>query len=476
MADRFKSFYNSRNYQFAWFEPAGLTEQALAFWNLHENYIHYSKDSSIYNHRLHNQMNLLISENSFKVDPSDSKIIRTELEMTQHFFDFANNAYQGKVDPLDLQWYIPRKKVDVVKLLDSLINNKGTNLQEWEPVNKQYSKTREKLVQLYNVEKNGGWGKVNLGNKKVYKVGDSSVVVRQIKKRLLAYGDLPTTDTSMLYNSIMENAVKKVQQQFGIKDDGVVGSATVERLNVPVEERIEQVMVNMERMRWMPEEPEGNYIRVNIPEFTMYVYENNNIEFTINVVVGKEANKTQVFSDVLEYVVFSPYWNIPRSIIKNEILPAIRKNSNYLQRNNMEQTGYSNGLPVIRQKPGGNNSLGRVKFIFPNNFNIYFHDTPAKSLFSNTNRAFSHGCIRVEEPVKLAKYLLRDPSQWTDEAVYTAMHSEKEKWVKINDPLPVRITYFTAWVDGNGVLNFRDDIYGHDTTMKKRLFQHSSSH
>jgi murein L,D-transpeptidase YcbB/YkuD len=117
-----------------------------------------------------------------------------------------------------------------------------------------------------------------------------------------------------------------------------------------------------------------------------------------------------------------------------------------------------------------------VKFIFPNNFNIYFHDTPAKSLFSNRNRAFSHGCIRVEEPVKLANYLLRDQSQWTDEAVYKAMHSEKEKWVKLKEPLPVRITYFTAWVDGNGVLNYRDDIYGHDAIMKKRLFEHSSSH
>ncbi len=142
----------------------------------------------------------------------------------------------------------------------------------------------------------------------------------------------------------------------------------------------------------------------------------------------------------------------------------------------MEQTGVSNGLPVIRQKPGGNNSLGLVKFIFPNNFNIYFHDTPAKTLFSNTSRAFSHGCIRLQEPVKLASYLLRNQPEWTDDAIYTAMQSGKEKWVKLKESVPVRITYLTAFIDNDGVLNFRDDIYGHDASMKERLFQHSSSH
>jgi murein L,D-transpeptidase YcbB/YkuD len=165
------------------------------------------------------------------------------------------------------------------------------------------------------------------------------------------------------------------------------------------------------------------------------------------------ATKTVVFNDQLKHVVFSPYWNVPRSIVRNEILPAMNRNPGYLSRNNMEQTGTSGGLPVIRQKPGGSNALGRVKFIFPNSFNIYFHDTPAKSLFQQEQRAFGHGCIRLEEPRQLAEYLLQNQPEWTDRRISDAMNSGTEKWVALKEPVAVAITYFTAWVDADGNLN-----------------------
>ncbi len=163
----------------------------------------------------------------------------------------------------------------------------------------------------------------------------------------------------------------------------------------------------------------------------------------MDIVVGTSANRTVIFNDTLKYVVFSPYWNIPRSIVRNEILPGIRKSANYLARKNMEQTGFSNGLPVIRQKPGGSNALGRVKFIFPNSYSIYFHDTPSKSLFENKKRAFSHGCIRLAEPTKMAEYLLQNQPEWTAGKINEAMNSSKEKWVSLKEPVPVMITYFT---------------------------------
>jgi murein L,D-transpeptidase YcbB/YkuD len=190
----------------------------------------------------------------------------------------------------------------------------------------------------------------------------------------------------------------------------------------------------------------------------------------MDIVVGKEANRTVIFSDELKYVVFSPYWNIPRSIVRNEIVPAMNRSSSYLSRNNMEITGNSNGLPVIRQKPGKGNALGKVKFIFPNQYNIYFHDTPAKTLFSRQKRAFSHGCIRLEQPFELAKYLLRNDNEWTDNKIQTAMNQSSEKWVELEKPVPVFIVYFTSWVDQEGLLHFREDIYGHDKRMERHLF------
>jgi murein L,D-transpeptidase YcbB/YkuD len=177
-----------------------------------------------------------------------------------------------------------------------------------------------------------------------------------------------------------------------------------------------------------------------------------------------------MFNGSLNQVVFSPYWNVPRSIVKREILPAIDKDENYLESKNMEITGDDDGLPVIRQKPGPGNALGKVKFLFPNSYNIYFHDTPEKKLFKRDVRAYSHGCIRLSDPAKMATWLLRDNPAWGPEAITAAMNSGEEKYVKVKNPVPVIITYYTAWVNEEGQLNFRDDIYGHDSVITKKMF------
>jgi murein L,D-transpeptidase YcbB/YkuD len=224
-------------------------------------------------------------------------------------------------------------------------------------------------------------------------------------------------------------------------------------------------------MRWMPIEPDGRLIIVNIPEFALHLYENKKKVWDMNVVVGKEGHNTTMFSGDLNQIVFSPYWNVPQSIVQKEILPKLASNPGYLASQNMEQVGTDeDGVPKIRQLPGPGNSLGRVKFLFPNSFNIYFHDTNAKSLFEKDKRAFSHGCIRLAEPEKMAQYLLRDQPEWTTERIEEAMNSGSEKYVKLKNPVPVIITYYTAWVDDNGQLNFRDDIYSHDETLGSKMF------
>ncbi|MER3471937.1 MAG: hypothetical protein C4330_11615 [Chitinophagaceae bacterium] len=242
----------------------------------------------------------------------------------------------------------------------------------------------------------------------------------------------------------------------------------IKDLNVSAMTRLQQILMNMERMRWMTIEPTGNLIVVNIPEFVLHVYEGNKKAFDMNVVVGKEGHNTTIFNGDLNQVVFSPYWNVSPSIVRKEILPKL--SDGYLASQHMEQVGTEDGLPKIRQVPGPWNSLGRVKFLFPNSFNIYFHDTNAKSLFSKDKRAYSHGCIRLSEPEKMAEYLLRSQPEWTPDKIQAAMNSGKEQTVRLKKPVPVIITYYTSWVDDNGRLNFRDDIYGHDSTLARKMF------
>lgn len=470
IAERMRKFYNSRNYQYAWFGNEGLTEQAQYFWNLHNQYLNITRDSSIFDKNLHKKMRTLMdAESEFQTDSNKTKKI--EVELTHHFFDYAKYAYTGRLNPEELQWHIPRKKIDAVSLLDSLVRTKGDDLSNWEPpVSLQYQLLQKQAMNLYRIKKSNEWKEISTMGKRSFRKGDSSEIISAIKIRLQLLGDLPSGDTSSIYTSHLEAAVRRMQERFGLTEDGIVGPQVISALNVPVEDRIQQVLINLERMRWMPDVSDKKRIVVNIPEFKVHVYDGEEEALSMKIVVGRAATRTVIFSDRLKYIVFSPYWNIPSSIVRNEIVPAMEKDPGYLNRNNMEITGRVNGLPVVRQKPGTGNSLGLVKFLFPNQYNIYLHDTPAKSLFEKKNRAFSHGCIRLSKPADLAWFLLKDDKNWSYEKIYREMHRLTEKWVTLPETVPVLITYLTAWVDKNGVLNFRDDIYGHDKRMKAQMF------
>jgi murein L,D-transpeptidase YcbB/YkuD len=360
----------------------------------------------------------------------------------------------------------PRLKLKPIALLDSFLNSKSG---DWKPLNEPYRLLQKQLFKYRNIEKKGGWNSITI-NKQKFKQGSKDSIILFVKRRLQLTGNYPQADTTIVYSQDLVPAVKQAEATYGFKQDGIIDASLIKQLNIPVKDRIMQMLVNLERMKWMPEVP-ANFLLANIPGYRLHVVENGKEVLGMNIVVGKAANRSVIFSDELKYVVFSPYWNVLRSIVRNEIYPAMQRSSSYLSRNNMEVTGYSGGLPIVRQKTGSGNALGHVKFIFPNSYNIYFHDTPSRGLFNRQQRAFSHGCIRLHRPFDLAVYLLRNQPEWTNQKIKAGMNSSKEKWVTLDKTVAVFITYFTSWVDKDGVLHFTDDIYGHDKKLAAHLFE-----
>jgi murein L,D-transpeptidase YcbB/YkuD len=471
LSRRVRSFYNTRNYQFAWFSSEGLSEQAFGFWNLLDHYTTYSDDTTLTDKALKRRIDNLTLEENLSVSSSNQSFVNTELQLTLLFLKYSLKTFQkGYVKRKELERFIPYKKQDALYLADSLLSKKHKDNKYFEDINEPYRKLKEQLSRYTGIAKNGGWSVVTVSGKKPLKQGDSSADVAAIKQHLYLTGDMPVNDTSNIFSDTLTEAVKNFQERYGLRTTGTLNAETIKELNVPAIERVKQLLINLERMRWMPSQPEGKLILVNIPEFVLHVMENGKKVFDMKIVVGKEGHNTMMFTKTLNQVVFSPYWNVPPSIVKDEILPEMAKDPNYLAKENMEIIGEVDGIPEIRQLPGEKNALGKVKFLFPNSYNIYFHDTPAKSLFEKNKRAFSHGCIRLSEPEKMAEYLLRNNASWDDMKIMEAMNSEKEQFVKLKEPVEVFITYYTAWVDEQGKLNFREDIYSHDEKIKRKMF------
>ncbi len=469
-AQQFNDFYTHRNFEFAWFDSTGLSEQAHNFFNLQNNYISNIGDSTIYNNLL-NRFYDSFSTIKFRPVSNDKNVLQTELLFTGQFFKYAAKVYKGAdLDMAELGWFIPRKKINLTALLDSVIEKKAENPDQFAILNSQYKALEKVVFQYIALEKLETPDTIPYISKSL-KIGDSAEIIGLIKNRLNVLQDDIKLASTNWFDSLMLVSVKKFQKRYGLLVDGAVGNKMIAELNIPLKKRVQQLLVNMERARWIPPESDSNYIVVNIPEFKMHVYNNGSQAFEMNVIVGSAANNTVIFNGNLKYIVFSPYWNVPVSIVKKEIMPAMQRDKNYIAKHNMEITGYSGHIPIVRQKPGANNSLGLVKFLFPNSYSIYLHDTPNRNLFSQTGRGLSHGCIRIANPKKFAQYLLRsDTLLWNSHTIDSAMHLQKEKWVTIKKQVPVFLVYFTAWVDKNGVLNFRKDIYGHDRKMASKLF------
>ncbi len=466
-------FYRQRNFEFAWFDTSGLIEQAGNFVNLLNNdpTSVEDNDSSISDKKL--QHILEKYKRGITRNQSRKDIIQAELTLTGEFFKNAQEVFKGKgnIDAEQLGWFIPRKKIDFAGLLDSTLSGKEIAIADF--LNPQFKKLRAFLQKYIDLKKADSWDSIGLDVPKL-KLNDSNTAVQLIQHRLYLLGDLDEDIQSDQYDKATEEGVINFQKRYGLSPDGVVGPNFMKALNIPIDTLIRDITVNLERVRWIPAELPKEYIWVNIPDYKLDAYQNGEKVFSMRVIVGSAAHGTTIFSGNIKYVVFAPYWNVPRSIVLKEILPGIKNDPDYIRKHNMEVTGYNQGIPDVRQLPGPDNALGRVKFLFPNSYNIYLHDTPNHDLFTSRNRGLSHGCVRLSDPEKMADWLLRDDSVKYSKPIIDSLMNKnvKEKWVTLEKTVPVYLVYFTSWVDEKGRLNIRKDIYGHDAIMANKLFSY----
>jgi murein L,D-transpeptidase YcbB/YkuD len=429
--------------------------------------------------------------------PSESDAARFDLALTVSVMRYISDLHIGKVNPrhFDFGLDVEEKKYDLPEFLkDHVVGASDVSavLQQVEPPYPGYQRTMKALQTYLQLLKESD-GTTLPAIQKTISPGDSSTGVPQLIRLLRLVGDLPADSNvsadGTIYQGALVDAVKNFQRRLGRTPDGRITPQTLADLNVPLANRIRQMQLALERWRWLPLSYQHSPVIANIPEFHLRAYDENfKVALQMNVVVGKAyGHDTPIFSDTMEYVVFRPYWSVPYSIAKAEFLPRIARDPDYLAKKGFEVVDSRQdvvaagtvssevleqlraGKLFIRQTPGPKNSLGLVKFIFPNNYNIYFHDTPEQEFFAESRRDFSHGCIRLERPADLAVWVLRNNPGWNMDRVRSTMNGTTTQQVNLTHPIPVLIVYATVIVTEDGVVHFYDDIYGHDAALEKVL-------
>ncbi|MFV8325730.1 L,D-transpeptidase family protein [Flavobacterium sp. ZS1P14] len=458
-----EKLYRKHHFRYIWFDKDGLNEFAGVLYNKVNNLGLEGVQTVIpYKEKLDE-----IYDNAEDIQKANLDI---ELLSSALYFFYADKVYDG-IDTKkikELQWYLPRKKQSYVSYLDSLLINPSLINKDEKGVLKQYYLLKDVLQEYRKIQKKGGWKTIALDpTVKSYKPGDSAATIAQIRTRLFITDDLSRDSKSAVYDTELATGILKFKKRSGNTINKTILPEHIKYMNVSVAERIKTIMVNMERCRWISNDitKSKELIVVNIPAYELTFFRDGKPELRSKVVVGKAMHKTVIFSAPMKYIVFRPYWNVPTSILQKEILPALEKNPNYLEEHDMEWKD-----DYVRQKPGPENSLGLVKFLFPNSNAIYLHDTPSKSLFGQEDRAFSHGCIRVAKPKELANVIMKNDKDWNPEKIETAMNSGEEYWYTLKNKIPVYIGYFTAWVDTEGIIHFYEDVYNRDETLATLLF------
>lgn len=367
-------------------------------------------------------------------------------------------------------------------------------LESLAPPQPEYARLREALAQLRDAAARGGWPVVAEGP--TLREGDVDPRIAAVRRRLASSAETREQELARAPGALLETftpelteAVRSFQHRHGLEMDGAVGGLTLEAMNVPVQDRIRQVQVNMERWRWIPQDLGTRHIRVNIAAFETEVWDQGAVVMRLRSIVGRQYRMTPSFTAPLRYLVFAPYWNVPPNIAAVDKLPEIRRDPGYLARLRYTLLDLRTDEAVdpwsvdwsavtgadfnrryrLRQDPGPLNALGRVKFMFPNPYHVYLHDTPDRHLFQQAQRDFSSGCIRIEHPMELAAFLLADDPTWTREAMATAAGAGVERTVFLGEPIPVHVLYMTAFVDAEGHVHFRSDLYGRDAVVMAAL-------
>jgi L,D-transpeptidase YcbB len=419
----------------------------------------------------------------------DDEVVGLEIRTTAAMLRWGRHLSRGRFNPVRAGAWMRTTKPPAVDegLAAALDRGRLRDLvSEFRPPHGEYNSLLGLRQQYAQIVADGGWPKVSAT--RAIRPGQRDAAISSVRARLAATGELSRShaNRSTNFDAAVVAALEDFQRRHGLNPTGVLDAATRAALNVSAAERLRQIDVNIERWRFLPRDLGRRHIRVNIPDFHLALMENGRTRLGMRVVVGERDTPTPVLSDEMQHIVFSPYWNIPNSIAVDETLPALLTDPDFLARNNIEVVRVSkNGaVPVdatsidwsmpldedlrFRQRPGLDNALGLVKFVFPNHASIYLHDTPSDALFSRVSRALSHGCVRIERPVDLAHTLLAHQG-WDEERIVEAMHRMEEQWVRLQERVPVHLMYRTAWVGDAGRAQFRTDIYGHDAAQSQSL-------
>ena len=427
------------------------------------------------------------------------ELAELDLRLSLSLMQFLSDLGSGRTEPssIDPELFVYPQDIDKAKAIAAAADaeNIGVFIGGYRPHQVDYWRLKGVLANYRAMARTGGWPTIDDGP--LLEEGNRSPRVAQLRKRLLRGGDLQRSGDIAapvdpeLFDSAIAEAVKRFQERHGLEQDGRVGANTLKALNMPIEERIEQLVLNLERRRWMSDKLASRYIYVNLADFHLQLIDHGEVTFDTPVVIGSLYNKTPVFSADMTHLVINPYWHVPQSIATGKLLPKARKDPDYLQKNGFdlfESWGLNAELLdstridwanidsdefdyKLRQRPGPKNALGRLKFMLPNEYNIYLHDTPERADFDANERSFSHGCVRVADPEALAHAILQGQPDWTLDQIIGAVESGERRQVNLETSLPVQITYLTAWVDGDNRVHFRNDVYGRDQILADALIK-----
>lgn len=479
-------FYGGRKFEPLWLElgPDGKPE----FSENAKKLIEVFKAADLEGFRPSDYLTPELDLDAAGVDPI--KLAAVETAFSAAALRYAQHAYGGRVAPSDVGRLVTIKprEIDPAEVLIKLAESAdpAAVLRELSPKHSEFVRLRDALARFDDqlVEE-----QTSIPDGPLLRPGMEDPRVSLLRQRLNVEGpaiaeSAVDAEPDLIYDEALVAAVKSFQENLGLIVDGIVGPATLAALNGGGAPTREDIIANMERWRWMPENLGDFYVLVNIPEFRLAIMKQNEVAYSTKVVVGLPKFQTPVFTDQIENVVVNPYWNVPANIARNEIIPRILANPGYLASQNMELLNGGRVINAsavdwasvpqgrfpfsIRQRPGSANALGKIKFLFPNEHDVYLHDTPAKSLFNSAVRAYSHGCVRVQNPMEFADALVASEPGLSGAAL-KAMFGEKERWVKLQNPIPVYLAYFTLRVDEDGTVRSYGDVYGHNKRIIELL-------
>ena len=477
-------FYKEIGYVTIWQDPQKANDaisQLTLAWKEGLDPLHYHLET------------ILDLQNEIKKNPSDKSLqVVFDILLSDGLMEYGYNLNYGRLDPksLDPSWNFPERHFadDALEQFIAAINNHQINsfMAELPPQTHLYQLVKKALMTYIGFVENGGWE--SLSFPATIHPLDNTSLAPQLRKRLIAEGYQIENSSSQIYDEQLVEQVKKFQKNNALGDDGIIGKNTIIAFNETAESKVNKLRVSLERSRWVDIGEVDEFIVVNIAYYHLYYIDHHEAIYSSKVMVGKVNKQTPVFRDDLTTVVLNPTWTLPFSISSTETLGKLKKDPNYLQKHNMvlinskgqivsdagiDWNKYKTGhFPyTVRQEPGPHNALGQVKFLFPNKYAVYLHDTPSKSLFAKEARAFSHGCIRLQNPLNFALFLLdRDqPGEWTMERIQAIVKTEKTKNIRLKTSVPIYLMYWTAAIDENGNVYFTNDIYDRDPPIIKAL-------